>query len=103
MNDWIKIRKYTKKKKIKFFSSPFSIQAVDLLRKINVDAFKIVTKGINDLKNGKSSFLIITHYERLLNHIVPDHVHVMVDGKIIKSGDKSIAEYIEQNGYYNFS
>ena len=69
---------------------------------LDVDAFKIVTKGINDLKNGKSSFLIITHYERLLNHIVPDYVHVMVDGKIIKSGDKSIAEYIEQNGYYNF-
>ena len=69
---------------------------------LDVDAFKIVTKGINDLKNGKSSFLIITHYERLLNHIVPDHVHVMVDGKIIKSGDKSIAEYIEKNGYYNF-
>ena len=69
---------------------------------LDVDAFKIVTKGINNLKNGKSSFLIITHYERLLNHIVPDYVHVMVDGKIIKSGDKSIAEYIEQNGYYNF-
>ena len=69
---------------------------------LDVDAFKVVTKGINNLKNGKSSFLIITHYERLLNHIVPDYVHVMVDGKIIKSGDKSIAEYIEQNGYYNF-
>ena len=69
---------------------------------LDVDAFKIVTKGINNLKNGKSSFLMITHYERLLNHIVPDYVHVMVDGKIIKSGDKSIAEYIEQNGYYNF-
>ncbi len=69
---------------------------------LDVDAFKIVTKGINNLKNGESSFLIITHYERLLNHIVPDYVHVMVDGKIIKSGDKSIAEYIAQNGYYNF-
>ena len=69
---------------------------------LDVDAFKVVTKGINNLKNGKSSFLIITHYERLLNHIVPDYVHVMVDGKIIKTGDKSIAEYIEQNGYYNF-
>ena len=69
---------------------------------LDVDAFKVVIKGINNLKNGKSSFLIITHYERLLNHIVPDYVHVMVDGKIIKSGDKSIAEYIEQNGYYNF-
>ena len=69
---------------------------------LDVDAFKIVTKGINNLKNGESSSLIITHYERLLNHIVPDYVHVMVDGKIIKSGDKSIAEYIAQNGYYNF-
>ena len=69
---------------------------------LDVDAFKVVTKGINNLKNGKSSFLIITHYERLLNHIVPDHVHVLVDGKIIRSGDKSIAEYIENNGYNNF-
>ena len=69
---------------------------------LDVDAFKVVTEGINDLKNVNSSFLIITHYERLLNHIVPDHVHVLVDGKIIKSGDKSIAEYIENNGYYNF-
>ena len=69
---------------------------------LDVDAFKVVTKGINNLKNGKSSFLIITHYERLLNHIVPDYVHVMIDGKIIKSGDKSIAGYIEKNGYYNF-
>ena len=69
---------------------------------LDVDAFKVVTEGINDLKNVNSSFLIITHYERLLNHIVPDHVHVLVDGKIIKSGDKSIAKYIENNGYYNF-
>ena len=69
---------------------------------LDVDALKIVTEGVNNLKNKNTSYLIITHYERLLNYIVPDHVHVMVDGKIVKSGDKSIAQYIEENGYYNF-
>ena len=69
---------------------------------LDVDALKIVTKGINNLRDKVSSFLIITHYERLLTFIVPDRVHVMINGKIIKSGDKSIAKYIEQNGYYNF-
>ena len=69
---------------------------------LDVDALKIVTKGVNNLRDKVSSFLIITHYERLLTFIVPDRVHVMINGKIVKSGDKSIAKYIEDNGYYNF-
>tara|TARA_Y100000590_G_scaffold417377_1_gene517063 strand:+ start:857 stop:1597 length:741 start_codon:yes stop_codon:yes gene_type:complete len=69
---------------------------------LDVDALKIVTDGVNSLKNKTSSFLIITHYERLLNYIVPDKVHVMVNGKIVKSGDKSIAQQIEKNGYKEF-
>ncbi len=69
---------------------------------LDVDALKIVTEGVNNLRDKASSFLIITHYERLLNYIVPDYVHVMINGKIVKSGDKSIAKYIEENGYYNF-
>tara|TARA_Y100000588_G_C14188162_1_gene896774 strand:- start:709 stop:1449 length:741 start_codon:yes stop_codon:yes gene_type:complete len=69
---------------------------------LDIDALKIVTEGVNNLRNESSSFLIITHYERLLNYITPDHVHVMVKGKIVKSGDKSIAQQIEKNGYKDF-
>ena len=69
---------------------------------LDVDALKTVTEGVNRLKNDTSSFLIITHYERLLNYIVPDFVHVMVNGRIVKSGDKSIAEEIESMVYVNF-
>ena len=70
---------------------------------LDVDALKIVTEGVNKLRNNVSSFLIITNYERLLNYIVPDFVHVMIDGKIVKTGDKLIAQQIEQTGYKNFS
>ena len=69
---------------------------------LDVDAFKTVTKGVNKLKNKKNSFLIITHYQKLLDYIVPDFIHVMKDGKIIKSGNKSIAQEIEEKGYKNF-
>ena len=69
---------------------------------LDVDAFKTVTQGVNKLKNDKNSFLIITHYQKLLDYIVPDCIHVMKDGKIIKSGDKSIAQEIEDEGYKNF-
>ena len=69
---------------------------------LDVDAFKTVTQGVNRIKNSKNSFLIITHYQKLLEHIVPDFIHVMKDGEIIKTGDKSIAKHIEDNGYKNF-
>jgi Fe-S cluster assembly ATP-binding protein len=68
---------------------------------LDIDAFKTVTEGINKIKNDKNSFLIITHYQKLLDHIIPDFIHVMKDGKIIKSGDKSIAHQIEKDGYKN--
>ena len=68
---------------------------------LDVDALKTVTEGVNKIKNEKNSFLIITHYQKLLDYIVPDFVHVMRDGKIIKSGDKSIAKQIENEGYKN--
>ena len=68
---------------------------------LDVDALKIVTEGINRFKNEKNSFLIITHYQKLLNYIRPDYVHVMRDGKIIKSGNISIAAEIEESGYQN--
>ena len=68
---------------------------------LDVDAFKTVTQGVNRIKNDQNSFLIITHYQKLLDHIIPDFIHVMKNGKIIKSGDKSIAEQIEEHGYKN--
>ena len=69
---------------------------------LDVDAFQTVTQGINKIKNDNNSFLIITHYQKLLDHIVPDFVHIMKGGKIIKSGDYSIAKLIEESGYKNF-
>ena len=69
---------------------------------LDVDAFKTVTQGVNKIKNELNSFLIITHYQKLLNYIVPNFIHVMKDGKIIKSGDKLIAQQIEENGYTVF-
>ena len=68
---------------------------------LDVDALRIVTEGINKFKNEKNSFLIITHYQKLLDYIRPDHVHVMRNGKIVKSGDISLASEIEVSGYQN--
>ncbi|WP_455478368.1 Fe-S cluster assembly ATPase SufC [Bartonella sp. B10] len=66
---------------------------------LDIDALKIVADGVNKLRNLKRSFLVITHYQRLLDYIIPDTVHVLYKGRIIKSGDKSLALYLEKNGY----
>ena len=66
---------------------------------LDIDALKIVANGVNKLKNKNRSFLIITHYQRLLNHIVPDKVHILSKGRIIRSGDKSLAIELEKKGY----
>ena len=66
---------------------------------LDIDALKIVTEGVNNLRNPNSSFIIITHYQRLLDYITPDFVHVMSNGTIVKTGDKSVAKNIELNGY----
>ncbi len=66
---------------------------------LDIDALKVVSKGVNAMRNQNRSFLIITHYQRLLDHIIPDVVHVMADGKIVKSGDKSLALELEEKGY----
>ena len=68
---------------------------------LDVDALRFVTEGINRFKNSNNSFLIITHYQKLLDYIRPDHVHVMRNGKIVKSGDISLASEIEESGYQN--
>jgi len=66
---------------------------------LDVDSMKIVANGINTLKNKQNSFVLVTHYQRLLDYVVPDFVHVLHDGKIIKSGDKSLAHEVEEKGY----
>lgn len=66
---------------------------------LDIDALKVVSDGINSMRAPDRSILVITHYQRLLDHIVPDHVHVLAGGRIIKSGDKSLALELEENGY----
>jgi Fe-S cluster assembly ATP-binding protein len=66
---------------------------------LDIDALRIVSKGVNHLRDENHSFLVITHYQRLLEYIVPDKVHVMVDGKIVRTGDKSLALELEEHGY----
>jgi Fe-S cluster assembly ATP-binding protein len=66
---------------------------------LDVDAMKLVAEGVNALRNGKRSFLVITHYQRLLDHIKPDVVHIMADGRIVKSGGPELALEVENNGY----
>ena len=66
---------------------------------LDIDALKAVAEGVNKLKTNDNAFLVITHYQRLLNFIVPDFVHVMFDGRIVKSGGKELALHLEENGY----
>ena len=66
---------------------------------LDIDALRIVADGVNALRSPDRSFLVITHYQRLLNYIVPDHVHVLVDGRIVRSGGKELAFELEEKGY----
>ena len=66
---------------------------------LDIDALKIVSDGVNTLRNKNNSFLIITHYQRLLDYIKPDFVHVLSEGKIIKTGCSELAEELEKTGY----
>jgi Fe-S cluster assembly ATP-binding protein len=66
---------------------------------LDIDALKVVSSGVNKLRRTDSAQLVITHYQRLLNYIIPDFVHVMADGRIIKSGDKNLAFELEAKGY----
>lgn len=66
---------------------------------LDIDALRVVSNGVNKLKTKDNSFLVITHYQRLLNHIVPDYVHILMDGEIVKSGTKELAFELEEKGY----
>ena len=66
---------------------------------LDIDALKIVSGGVNKLKSKENATIVVTHYQRLLDYIVPDYVHVLMDGKIVKSGDKTLALKLEEKGY----
>ena len=66
---------------------------------LDIDALRIVSNGVNKLRNENNAVLVITHYQRLLDYIIPDFVHVLMDGKIVKSGDASLALELEEKGY----
>ena len=66
---------------------------------LDIDALRIVANGVNKLKTKDNATLVITHYQRLLDYIVPDYVHVLYDGKIVKSGGKELAFELEEKGY----
>jgi Fe-S cluster assembly ATP-binding protein len=66
---------------------------------LDIDALRIVANGVNAMRSPERSFLVITHYQRLLDYIVPDFVHILVDGKIVMSGDKELALKLEEEGY----
>ena len=70
---------------------------------LDIDALRIVSEGVNSLRNKENSFLIITHYQRLLDYIKPDFVHVLKNGQIIKSGDYELAKELEKVGYEDFN
>lgn len=69
---------------------------------LDIDALKIVAEGVNSLRSAERGFVVITHYQRLLEYIVPDVVHVMVDGRIVRTGGKELALELEENGYADF-
>lgn len=66
---------------------------------LDIDALKVVAEGINQISGKENSIVMVTHYQRILDYIVPDHVHVMVDGRIVKSGEKDLALKLEEQGY----
>jgi Fe-S cluster assembly ATP-binding protein len=66
---------------------------------LDIDALRIVANGVNKLKNENNAVLVITHYQRLLDYIIPDYVHVLMDGKIVKTGGADLALALEEKGY----
>ena len=66
---------------------------------LDIDALRVVSNGVNAMRNDENATIVVTHYQRLLNYIIPDFVHVLVDGKIIRSGDKNLAIELEERGY----
>ena len=78
-------------------------QAVFIRAIADIDALKVVADGVNALRSPDRAMIVITHYQRLLDYIVPDFVHVLSKGQIVKTGDKSLALELEANGYADFT
>jgi Fe-S cluster assembly ATP-binding protein len=70
---------------------------------LDIDALRIVADGVNKLKSKDNASIVITHYQRLLDYIVPDFVHVLADGKIVETGDKDLALHLEEKGYVAYN
>ena len=91
------------KKRNEIFQMAMSEPSLSILDEtdsgLDIDALKIVANGVNKLKNKNNAIIVITHYQRLLDYIVPDYVHVLHDGKIVKSGSKDLAHELEEKGY----
>ena len=66
---------------------------------LDIDALRVVANGVNSMKNDERATIVVTHYQRLLNYIIPDFVHILIDGRIISSGDKNLALELEEKGY----
>ncbi len=66
---------------------------------LDIDALKIVANGVNSLRSPERAIIVVTHYQRLLSYVIPDYVHVLVDGRIVKSGGKELALELEEKGY----
>jgi Fe-S cluster assembly ATP-binding protein len=66
---------------------------------LDIDALQVVSRGINEMRDAGRAFILVTHYQRLLNFVEPDHVHVLAGGRIVRSGDKSLALELEERGY----
>ena len=66
---------------------------------LDIDALKVVAQGVNSLRGPDRAMLVITHYQRLLDYIVPDVVHVLINGQIVRTGDKELAKMLEKEGY----
>ena len=86
----------------KSMSQYYSTVAIQKSGQEIIDALKVVAEGVNRLRSPDRSFLVITHYQRLLDYIVPDHVHILAGGRIVRSGGKDLALELEEKGYAPF-
>jgi Fe-S cluster assembly ATP-binding protein len=99
----MKVFQVVKKKRNEIFQMAMLEPSLSILDEtdsgLDIDALRIVANGVNKLRTDDNATVIITHYQRLLDYIVPDYVHVLQDGKIAKSGDKNLALELEEKGY----
>ena len=102
----IKLKRNTKKKRNEILQLEILQPVLAIMDEtdsgLDVDALKIVAEGVNSQRSPDRSFLIVTHYQRLLNYIKPDRVHILVDGKIVETGGSELALKVEKSGYKKY-